>query len=84
MCDDPDANPMQSEHASFVSQNLFFQVLAIREQGKIIILPETHQKLRVRLGVVTNDGLNPRGSPGLCVHQTPEMSDDVYFKCETS
>lgn len=34
MCDDPDANPMQSEHASFVSQNLFFQVLAIREQGK--------------------------------------------------
>lgn len=54
------------------------------QSGKIIILPETHQKLRVRLGVVTNDGLNPRGSPGLCVHQTPEMSDDVYFKCETS
>lgn len=58
MCDDPDANPMQSEHASFVSQNLFFQVLAIREQGKYFILPETHQKLGVRLGVLTNDSLN--------------------------
>lgn len=35
MCDDPDANPMQSEQKKKqVSQNLFFQVLAIREQGK--------------------------------------------------